>query len=289
MRDCLQVLRQAGEPGGLEPIRQMAQGSSRSHLSSVLRLIFMDEPSDLSEALLRYAEQPSGQEQVAAVPAWSPTAPIRRALTLMGSGKWIDAVGQLETCRSTSLADAHALLALCYAQLDGADAERDILDALSYAPDHPVGHLALAVLYDTKAGQQAEPSAKGRLRMRSFGQALAFALNTAAVSSVPEPIAALATKLLRRHGPSLGSLPSQALSAKRAPVEERWKAKAGQSKALQAMLKLTGLAPVKQSLISLWEMVGLDRQRGVDFKEQQYSAIFYGNPGTGEPACFHAD
>lgn len=92
--------------------------------------------------------------------------------------------------------------------------------------------------------------------------------------------------LLKAHGPSLGAV---AATGSNGPLragtqEEKWRARAQRlrSKALQELVALTGMSSVKRACFELHDMVQLDKERGVDIKQQQHSALFYGNPGTGE-------
>eukprot|EP00775_Hariotina_reticulata_P004272 gene4272-4525_t len=61
-----------------------------------------------------------------------------------------------------------------------------------------------------------------------------------------------------------------------------WESRAGSSKALQELTKMTGLDPVKQQMFNLADEVVLDGSRGRDINARNYNVRFYGNPGTGK-------
>ena len=117
-------------------------------------------------------------------------------------------------------------------------------------------------------------------RRRAIGAALAFLVHPDA-KRFKGGLDFLAYHIIKEHGPSLGLVPASAPRAAPQQQDERLKAKAkaAKSKALLKLADLTGLEPVKRELFKIHDMVELDKDRGVDSKDQQYSAIFYGNPG----------
>jgi hypothetical protein len=255
-------------------------------MEAAIRLAFPDEADALVGAL-------GGARDGGAANAATTTSAMRGGLALMQDGNWVAAFSQLNSSirdHPGSLGDVKALIALCNFRMTGIDAESDIRGALSFAPDGPVAQLTWALLYDAHAQEQQDPVAKMRLRAQSVGRALTYLVHPAS-ASLPSNFRDMAMAALQTHCPCIGMVPTQSAPVKRLPKEEKWRQKAQQarSQALKDLLKLTGLSSIKENLMALYDMIELDKERGVDLKEQQYSALFYGNPGTGTSCLYTVD
>lgn len=163
------------------------------------------------------------------------------------------------------------------AAVEGADSYAEVRPA-----KHPLQHLAAALTYSAQAAVTSSVSSKPgrginavglraqqRASARAAGEALAFLLHPAVYATItdssssggssklPDALSHLALQLLSEQGKAAFSTAVGAGGTATAAAAGSWeqRAEGSKSKALQELVKLTGLDPVKREMFNLADQV----------------------------------
>ena len=244
--------------------------------------------ADLSSALTALLKDAALSKFIVAALAKRPAdgfdpddADLQRCLEHMRHGKWLDAHDVLTAHRgddqpkpSPTVRAARLLGALCEAQMT------KNIDTYITPQEIPHTDLLSRTLGDLVLAFQAQ---RDRDPIPAYGRALAclVAVEQSMMTSTTDvlaPLATLSIGVLRWAGDAMPS--SQKLQQK-TDASEEFRRRAASSDALMDVVSLTGLTPVKETLLNIKDTVDLAKQRGDDPAKKQYNAIFTGNPSTG--------
>ena len=199
---------------------------------------------------------------------------LNRALDLLNQGKWLNADEVLSNERNSSEAKLlSAIIRLRLSQDDQTIIQGKTLGGCNRKNLDFLQHLLEAIIKDAEVS--GKPSRN----------CLAYSLLTLLhpdIESFPFSQDVVLT-LIRKHVPSLNAdtLKSK-VSQSKETRESEWTKNALGSPALKELLKLTGLANIKDSLFRMADRIELDQKRDLNPKEQPFNIRFDGNPGTGK-------
>ena len=205
-----------------------------------------------------------------------------RAATLMAAQRWLDASDVLVGLPKVNVEvpgteTNELLLAICQLCLGF---ESSIL----HTEDELVASTSMTGMLQDVFYALSSPDSGA-----CFGHALAC---VCAARSAPEGLFArwcvpLTHTVLRKHivvvAPRISSKPDEfSLEQRTAISVEKLRRRAGDSASLKELLSMTGIAPVKEAYFQIKDHVALVKERKQALKDQQYNAMYTGNPGTGK-------
>lgn len=309
----------AGQPG-LDALKQRLRqvvGGDGEDTAAVLDDTF--HLPGIGAQLLSSVEDPASSPAAATAvdSVRQSLASFKRGLALIQDKKWIegrDVFGEAAKkpgANSGSL--AASLLALCNTMLGeipvppapkkliqvplgptGTSSSQTNGQGQVALASHPIQHLVSALVVarapegSRAAASVASDFTRRKAEAQAAGHALAFLTHPAtAAGLLPPSLIEEALSVLAATAPSLTrTLPPPSTAAPGAGsggrVKPEWEARAAKSQTFAGMLKLVGLAPVKEQMFNLAAQAELDQERKRDPKARVYHTLFYGNPGTGK-------